>query len=165
MGGAAVATIVADSTPDRQGRLWPSGATNAFISEFLVLLAFAVGGVLVARAFSSDLAYIFIALAAMAMGMQSVGVNTMGISGVSTTYITGTYTSLVINLLRWRRSSSSETAVKRKSDAARQATVVLVYVLAAIAGGITETHLSLDAAIIPVTVVGAVIIVAKIRLR
>jgi uncharacterized membrane protein YoaK (UPF0700 family) len=161
--GVAVGTTVTDSTPDKQGRILPSWATNAFVLEFLALLALAVGGVLVGSTSSSNLVYILIALAAMAMGMQSAGFNALGISGASTTRITGTYENFVIDLYHWRRSSTLKTAVKKRSDATLQAIVVLVYVLAAIAGGLAETYLSLDAALIPVIFLGVIIIVASSR--
>jgi uncharacterized membrane protein YoaK (UPF0700 family) len=163
MVGVAVGTRIADSTSDRQGRIWPSGATNAFVLEFLVLLALAVGGVFVGSTSSSNLVYVLIALAAMSMGMQSAGFNALGISGASTTRITGTYENFVIDLYRWRRSSTLKTALKKRSDAALQAMVVLVYVLAAIAGGLAETYLSLDATFIPVIVLGVMIILARTR--
>jgi uncharacterized membrane protein YoaK (UPF0700 family) len=161
MVGVAVGTSIADSTSDRQGRIWPSGATKAFVLEFLALLALAVGGVFVGSTSSSNLVYVLIALAAMSMGMQSAGFNALGISGASTTRITGTYENFVIDLYRWCRSSSLKTALKKRSDAALQAMVVIVYVLAAIAGGLAETYLSLDATLIPVIVLGVTIIVAR----
>jgi uncharacterized membrane protein YoaK (UPF0700 family) len=99
----------------------------------------------------------------MSMGMQSAGFNALGISGASTTRITGTYENFVIDLYRWRRSSTLKTALKKRSDAALQAMVVLVYVLAAIAGGLAETYLFLDATFIPVIVLGVMIILARTR--
>jgi uncharacterized membrane protein YoaK (UPF0700 family) len=139
------------------------GATRPFILEFLALLALAVGGLFVGGASSSNLVFGLIALAAISMGVQSSGFNALGISGISTTRITGTYESFVIDLYRWRRSSTLKTALKQRSDAALQAIVVLVYVLAAIVGGLAEIYLSLDAALIPVIVLGVMIIVARTR--
>jgi uncharacterized membrane protein YoaK (UPF0700 family) len=139
------------------------GATRPFILEFLALLALAVGGLFVGGASSSNLVFGLIALAAISMGVQSAGFNALGISGISTTRITGTYESFVIDLYRWRRSSTLKTALKQRSDAALQAIVVLVYVLAAIVGGLAEIYLSLDAALIPVIVLGVMIIVARTR--
>jgi uncharacterized membrane protein YoaK (UPF0700 family) len=163
MVGVAVGTSITDSTPDKQGRISSPGVTNAFVLEFLALLVLAVGGVFVGGTSSSNLVYVFIALAAVSMGMQSAGFNALGISGASTTRITGTYENFVIDLYRWRRSSTLKTALKKRSDAALQAMVVLVYVLAAIAGGLAETYLSLDATFIPVIVLGVMIILARTR--
>jgi uncharacterized membrane protein YoaK (UPF0700 family) len=161
--GVAVGTSIADSTQDRQGRIWPSGATNAFVLEFLGLLSLAVGGVFVGSAPSSNLVYGLIALAAVSMGLQSAGFNALGISGASTTRITGTYENFVIDLYRWRRSSTLKTAREKRSDAGLQAIVVLVYVLAAIAGGLAEIHLSSDATLIPAIILGVMIIVTRTR--
>jgi uncharacterized membrane protein YoaK (UPF0700 family) len=163
MGGVAIGTSITDSTPDRKLRTSTLGATNAFVLEFLALLALAVGGVFVGGSSSSNLVFGLIALAAISMGIQSAGFNALGISGISTTRITGTYESFVIDLYRWRRSSTLKTGLKQRSDAALQAIVVLVYVLAAIVGGLAEIHLSLDAALIPVIVLGVMIIVARTR--
>lgn len=163
MVGVAVGTSITDSTPDKQGRISPSGVTNAFVLEFLALLALAGGGVFVGNTSSSNMVYVLIALAAMSMGIQSAGFNALGIPGASTTRITGTYENFVIDLYRWRRSSTLKTALKKRSDAALQVIVLLVYVLAAIAGGLAETYLSLDATLIPVTVLGVIIIVARSR--
>jgi uncharacterized membrane protein YoaK (UPF0700 family) len=69
----------------------------------------------------------------------------------------------VIDLYRWRRSSTLKTALEKRSDTALQAVVVLVYVLAAIAGGLAEIYLSLDATFIPVIVLGVMIILARTR--
>jgi len=163
MGGVAVGTSATNSTPARQLRSSILGATRPFILEFLALLALAVGGLFVGGASNSNLVFGLIALAAISMGVQSAGFNALGISGISTTRITGTYESFVIDLYRWHRSSTSKTALKQRSDAALQAIVVLVYVLAAIVGGLAEIHLSLDAALIPVIVLGVMIIVARTR--
>jgi uncharacterized membrane protein YoaK (UPF0700 family) len=163
MVGVAVGTSITDSTPDKQGRISSPGVTNAFVLEFLALLVLAVGGVFVGGTSSSNLVYVFIALAAVSMGMQSAGFNALGISGASTTRITGTYENFVIDLYRWRRSSTLKTALEKRSDTALQAVVVLVYVLAAIAGGLAEIYLSLDATFIPVIVLGVMIILARTR--
>jgi uncharacterized membrane protein YoaK (UPF0700 family) len=128
-------------------------------------LALAIGGLFVGGAPNSNLVLGLIALAAISMGLQSAGFNALGISGVSTTRITGTYESFVIDLYRWYRSSTLKTALKEKSDAALQAVVVLVYILAAIVGGLAEIHLSLDAMLVPVIVLGFMIIVARTRAR
>ncbi len=45
-----------------------------------------------------------IALAGLAMGIQSAGVLSLGLSGVSTTYITGLYTQLAANFVDWLRA-------------------------------------------------------------
>src|SRR3989442_994666 len=111
------------------------------VMEVLALLALAGGGVFVGNTSSSNMVYVLIALAAMSMGMQSAGFNALGIPGASTTRITGTYENFVIDLYRWRRSSTLKTALKKRSDAALQVIVLLVYVLAAIAGGLAETCL------------------------
>jgi len=98
------------------------------------------------------------------MGVQSAAVNALGVSGISTTYITGTWTSLVGSLARRRRPTTSKSKSKEILKTRLQAAVVVVYVLAAIVGGVIEINWSLKAAIIPVIAVGLVIAVARIRI-
>jgi uncharacterized membrane protein YoaK (UPF0700 family) len=99
------------------------------------------------------------------MGVQSAAVNALGVSGISTTYITGTWTSLVGSLARRRRPTTSKSKSKEILKTRLQAAVVVVYVLAAIVGGVMEINWSLKAAIIPVIAVGLVIAVARIRIH
>jgi uncharacterized membrane protein YoaK (UPF0700 family) len=99
------------------------------------------------------------------MGVQSAAVNALGVSGISTTYITGTWTSLVGSLARRRRPTTSKSKSKEILKTRLQAAVVVVYVLAAIVGGVIEINWSLKAAIIPVIAVGLVIAVARIRIN
>jgi uncharacterized membrane protein YoaK (UPF0700 family) len=56
-----------------------------------------------------------IALAGLAMGVQSAGVLSLGMPGISTTYITGLYTQLTANLVDWLRPFSREPAAEATS--------------------------------------------------
>jgi uncharacterized membrane protein YoaK (UPF0700 family) len=98
------------------------------------------------------------------MGVQSAGVNALGVSGISTTYITGTWTILIGSLARRKGQTASKNNGKEVPTTRLQAMVVVAYVAAAVAGGVSEISWSLKAAIIPVITIGIVIAAAKIRM-
>ncbi len=165
--GVAVGSTIVDRGAKRV--IWPSSATAAFAAEFLVLLLFAAGGSFAGHTPSDFTLYPLIALAAIAMGIQSTAVRILGVSGVATTYITGTWTSLVSGLTRRLTSATSGTKPGqpslRSGGTVIQAAVVLVYILAAVGGGLSYTALFLDAALVPAIGVGFVVVVALVRFR
>lgn len=78
---------------------WPRAVTVAFVIEFVVLLALAIWGALLGRGPVGLAVYPLIALAAIAMGLQSVAVRELGVPGVVTTYITGTWVSFIAEVV------------------------------------------------------------------
>jgi uncharacterized membrane protein YoaK (UPF0700 family) len=164
IGGVALGTNIVNSTHVPK-EFWPQAVTRAFFTEFVVLLMFAIGGISADNAHSEFILYPLIVLAAIAMGIQSTAVHALGVSGISTTYITGTWTRLVSSLTFKGRSLTSKSTVKETSDRRIQAMVLVVYVLAAIAGGLTESNWQLKAAVIPVIGIGLVSVFARIRTR
>jgi uncharacterized membrane protein YoaK (UPF0700 family) len=161
IGGVAIGARIVDPTPVPQ-KIWPRAVTKAFAIEVLVLLLLAIGGFFAGSKPSGPLLYVLIALATIAMGIQSAAVRALGVSDISITYITGTYTSLVSSLASQRRSKTLKNTGKGTVETRLKAAVVVVYVLAAIAGGVAETSWLLKAAIIPVISIGLVIAVARI---
>lgn len=107
IGGVAIGARIVDPTPVPQ-KIWPRAVTKAFASEVLVLLLLAIGGFFAGSKPSGPVLYVLIALATIAMGIQSAAVRVLGVSDISTTYITGTYTSLVSSLASQRRSKTFE---------------------------------------------------------
>ncbi len=163
VGSLAIGIGIAESSTKRPGTTWPPEATKIFLSEFLLLLGLAITGVFVRHASTSSQMDVLIALAAASMGMQSAGFYALGVSSVATTRLTSTYEKFVIDLYHSRRPPNSTTPTKGKNDTTLLAIVVLVYLLAAVVGGLTEIHWLLDATIIPPIIVGFVIIVASTR--
>jgi uncharacterized membrane protein YoaK (UPF0700 family) len=165
--GVAAATLIVEHyKPDKRSGIWPLGVTRAFTFECGVLLGLAVGGILARTAGSaSAIVYLLIALSAIAMGTQSVAVRDLGVSGITTTYITGTWTSLISeSVLRARaRTLSARPATPAPvTPHSRhvQAAVLAVYVLAAVVGGLAESRWRLAAAALPVVAVALVVAVA-----
>ena len=165
--GVAAATLIIERyTADKRSVIWPVGVTTALVFECGVLLVFAVGGVLAhAASPASPIVYLLIALSAIAMGTQSVAVRELGVSGITTTYITGTWTSLISeSVIRARsRALSSRSATPTPvTPHVRhvQAAVLAVYVLAAVVGGLAESRWLLAATALPVVAVALVVAVA-----
>ena len=166
IGGVAAGSTIVDR--DAKRVIWPFTVTVAIATEFLVLLAFTAGGFFAGSTPGDFTLYSLIALAAIAMGIQSTAVRVLGVSGVATTYITGTWTSLVCGLTGRLRSAASGRELKKNLPSGGtgiQAAVVLVYILAAVAGGLLETTFFLDAALVPAVSVGLVVLVALVRFR
>ena len=82
---------------------------------------------------------------------------------ISTTYITGTWTNLIISLTRQQTTKTLTDDNERKSGLLLSIGVVIVYILSAIVGGLTVANLSLMGAIIPVIGISLVVIIAKAR--
>ncbi len=165
--GVAVGSTIVDRGEKRV--IWPSSATAAFAAELLVLRVFAAGGFSTGHTPSEFTLYPLIALAAIAMGMQSTAVRVLGVSGVATTYITGTWTSLISSLTRRLTSAASGKESRQPTlpsgGTVIQALVVLVYILAAVVGGLSYAMLFLDAAFVPAIGVALVVVVALLRFR
>jgi uncharacterized membrane protein YoaK (UPF0700 family) len=164
IGGVVLGVRIVDPRTVLQ-KGWPDSVTRAFVIEALVLSMLAIGGFFAGSEPSILVLYTFVVFASTAMGIQSAAVNALGISGISTTYITGTWTSLIGSLARRRRQTTSKNKDKEEIHTTRlQAVVVVAYVVAAVAGGISEINWSLKAAIIPVITVSIVIAVARTRM-
>jgi len=80
------------------GTTWSRWITATLAIEMLVLAVFAAGWEITGAKPEGGAQLLLLAVAAVAMGMQSAVVAVMGIAGVSTTYLTGTLTMLIDSL-------------------------------------------------------------------
>lgn len=172
LAGYVVGVTAGSAIVDRgeQRVVWPASVTAGLAAEALVLLALAVAAVVAGPTPSDALLFALIALAAVAMGIQSVAVRALGVSGVTTTYITGTWTSLVTSVTGWlssalRLGNPARPAPPPPASAGLQAAVVVIYVLAAIAGAVAEARWFLRAAALPAGAIVLVLVVAFLRFR
>jgi uncharacterized membrane protein YoaK (UPF0700 family) len=145
LGCFAGALILDETTPPKTG----SNLMLAASIELPLLLAFA--GLWLEGRRTHSLGYATIALAAVALGIQSVAVKRLKIRGVATTFITGTLTE-----------SASETVraiIKRRrtgrwpadgSDAAVLAAMFAIYLVAAATAGYLSLHVPAVAAFLSV---------------
>ena len=121
--GAPIATRRA-----RGGETWPLSVSVTLVAEFCVLAAFSVGWELTGGRPGSTAQVLLIAALAVAMGIQSAAVRQLG--GMSTTYLTGTLTALVTELVTRDRGPGF----------ARSVGVLAAIVSGAVVGGLVAEH-------------------------
>ena len=121
--GAPIATRRA-----RGGETWPLSVSVTLVAEFCVLAAFSVGWELTGGRPGSTAQVLLIAALAVAMGIQSAAVRQLG--GMSTTYLTGTLTAVVTELVTRDRGPGF----------ARSVGVLAAIVSGAAAGGLVAEH-------------------------
>ena len=103
VGGVALGQLVVGRFEARTH--WPQ-AVGAGLSFELVLLAMlAVGWWLAGASPSGAAGHLLIALSALAMGAQSATARKLDVGAVSTTYVTGTLTSLTAGTIEWLRAT------------------------------------------------------------
>jgi uncharacterized membrane protein YoaK (UPF0700 family) len=121
--GAPIATRRA-----RGGETWPLSVSVTLVAEFCVLAAFSVGWELTGGRPGSTTQVLLIAALAAAMGIQSAAVRQLG--GMSTTYLTGTLTAVVTELVTRDRGPGF----------ARSVGVLAAIVSGAVVGGLVAEH-------------------------
>jgi uncharacterized membrane protein YoaK (UPF0700 family) len=83
---------------------WPRVVTHALAFEGLLLGVFTAVWYITQTPRTTGITDILIVLSGLAVGIQAAAVRHLGVPGVVTTYITGTLTSLVAELVGWLRS-------------------------------------------------------------
>lgn len=96
--GAAIGARVAGN-PKAGDCLWPSSVTRALYIELGLLLAFAGCWWTIGATPNVQWMLLMLGLNAAALGVQSSAIQRFGVSGLSTTYLTGTLTTVVIKLI------------------------------------------------------------------
>lgn len=174
VGVALGALIVAR---DRTQEDWPLAVTGAVALEVIILGAFALTWFFTGTGRSEGIVSLLIALAALAMGLQSMAVRHLGVAGIVTTYITGTWTSFAAGLIGGhfpaKGISSLSTSAKgpatplghRPHGLKLQGAVLLSYSLAAVVTGFGEAHWSAGIPFLSLFAVVLVAVNASIRQR
>lgn len=129
-GVLAGARLAGSAQPDDP--VWPRRVTRALILELLVFVVFVVVWVvtLPSRSDQADLGLLM--LSAAALGVQSSAIQRFGVPGLSSTYLTGTLTSLIAGVAArspWR-------SLRPKVH------VLLALMSGAAAGALVAVHLS-----------------------
>jgi uncharacterized membrane protein YoaK (UPF0700 family) len=168
--GVAVGAAIVERGPERA--VWTPAVTAALGLEFVILVAFAAGWLLDGSEPSGAAVYLLIGLSALAMGVQSAAVRRLNVADVSTTYITGTLTSLTARMVRWLRSASPERAEDRftitepsERGLPLTADVWLAYAVGAVVGGAAELLWQPAALILPLAAVAAVVVLMAAHRR
>ncbi len=107
--GAALGARVA-GTPQPGDSVWPRAVTVGLVVEFALLASYGIGWWLTGGAPGIVVTLTLLFCMSAAMGVQSSVVQRFGVSGMSTTYLTGTLTTVVIKLATgrgWRANQHS----------------------------------------------------------
>jgi uncharacterized membrane protein YoaK (UPF0700 family) len=102
--GVAVGAAVVGKRAEKT--LWPHRVTATFVVEVIALVAFTVGWELTKGRPTSAVQLGLLAVAAIAMGIQSEAVRNVS-AKVSTTYLTGTLTAAVASIVHRRDTEGS----------------------------------------------------------
>ena len=100
--GCAVGARLA-GTPREGDPVWPRPICWALLVQLLVTLAFAVGWWTTDAAPGESNRLVFLVINAFGLGIQSSAVQRLGQSGLSTTYLTGTLTTMMVRLATGHR--------------------------------------------------------------
>ena len=97
-----------DAAPGHGGKPWSAWITATLITEAAIFAVFAAGWEITGTKPSGAAQFFLLAVATVAMGMQSAVVIVLGIAGVSTTYLTGTLTTLIDTIARPDRRGGAD---------------------------------------------------------
>jgi uncharacterized membrane protein YoaK (UPF0700 family) len=92
--GVVAGAIVA-GRPDRGRPTWPARVTAALLVELALIVGLTIGWELAGGHPVGDPQLLLLGLASLAMGVQSSAVRSLSAPGLSSTYMTGTLTSVV----------------------------------------------------------------------
>jgi uncharacterized membrane protein YoaK (UPF0700 family) len=174
--GVAAGAMIVERDEDRR---WPRAVTKALALEAVFLAVFSSIGSLEGNSPGPAAVYFLIALLSLAMGIQAAAVRRLGVPGIATTYITGTMTSLMVDLVGWMRSAGASarpsdgegnqvdesSGIQWERRVGLLAGVFFVYGFGALAGGVLHAQSPLPAALSPLIAVGVVVMNAYVRYR
>jgi uncharacterized membrane protein YoaK (UPF0700 family) len=169
--GVAAGAVTAG--PGRGRGTWTPAATRAVGGEAAVLAVLAVTWHAAGPDPRAGLVYALVGLSALAMGIQSAAVRHLDVPGVATTYVTGTLTTLVAGTVERFRTPAPRSAAAPPAPPVAPphtglgllALVLLVYGLAAVAGGILAARWLSSAPFLPLLAVAVVAVVGATRNR
>lgn len=95
--GAALGTRIA-GTPVKGDPVWPAAVTRALVCELGLFTAVGIAWWALGSEPPAGAYLPLLAASAAALGLQSSAIQRFGVSGLSTTYLTGTLTTVVIRL-------------------------------------------------------------------
>ena len=145
--GAMLGSLLTGSV--RPGTVWARAISWTLMLEAVLLLA-AEGGWMAIHLHinHSPSLELLLAMLALAIGMQSGAMVQLKIPGIVTTYITGTWTTMLSGLVRLRRHEQQQTQETEKRVAI-QAAVLTAYFLSAVLAGWLFRHLPLAVGVLP----------------
>lgn len=152
--GAALGARVAGS-PAAGDPVWPRAVTAGLAVEFVLYAGFAVCWWVAGADPGQVLRHVLLFILALALGIQSSTVQRFGVSGLSTTYLTGTLTTVVIRLASGRGLREVRGSVE----------ILLGLVVGAAAGTALLLVSPMTTPALPLTALAAVLLVATVVAR
>ncbi|HEX6402877.1 MAG TPA: YoaK family protein [Pseudonocardiaceae bacterium] len=147
--GAALGSRIGGRTP-RKDVLWPAPVTATLVVELLAFAGFTVGWELTGNHPAGAWQLGVLAVAALAMGLQSAAMRNVGTT-LSTTYLTGTLTSAVDSLVTHKQP-------RRRNSL--NVTVLVALAAGAAAGGALLAALPAAFPILPMSALAGVVTMA-----
>jgi uncharacterized membrane protein YoaK (UPF0700 family) len=139
----------------RPGTYWPRTISWSLMLEGL-LLAGAEAGWITHHAHGWPNLNLLLGIVALAIGIQSAAMVQLNIPGIVTTYITGTWTTMLgglVRLPRQKREQAPPQYLEFEQRLMMQAAVLSVYFLSAVLAGWLFRHLPLAVGALPATAV------------
>ena len=140
-------------TPRPSDATWPSAVTRALAVEFVCFVAFAVAWELTRGERNDGLQLMLLVVNAIALGIQSSAIQRFGVSGLSTTYLTGTLTTVAMRMSTGQRLSDVRGSIE----------ILVGLIVGAAAGGALAAHVQWAAPVLQIACVGTVLLVAVVR--
>jgi uncharacterized membrane protein YoaK (UPF0700 family) len=134
--------------------VWPRPLSRALGAELAIFAAVAVGWWASGSHPAGATQSAELAASALALGIQSSAVLRLGVSGLSTTYLTGTLTTLVQTL----------TTTRRLKGAGRSLCLLTALITGAAAGALLAVRVPAAAPLVPLAILAAVIAVAEFKI-
>jgi uncharacterized membrane protein YoaK (UPF0700 family) len=148
--GAMLGSLLTGSV--RPGTVWSRAISWTLMLEALLLLAAEAGWIAIHLHINhSPSLELLLATLALAIGMQSGAMVQLKIPGIVTTYITGTWTTMVTGLVRLGRHDQQTPGqeIEVEKRLALQAVVLTAYFLSAVLAGWLFRHLPLAVGVLP----------------
>ncbi|HXA33782.1 MAG TPA: YoaK family protein [Acidimicrobiales bacterium] len=149
--GVVVGAQVA-GRPDPARSTWPARVTAALVVELGLIIGVTVGWELVGGHPVGDPQLLLLGLASLAMGVQSSAVRSLADPGLSSTYMTGTLTSLV----------SAVAAGDGLTGQRQNLAVIAAVVVGAAVGGVLVLEVPRAAPAVALAALGSVIVTARL---
>ncbi|NUR61828.1 MAG: DUF1275 domain-containing protein [Catenulispora sp.] len=141
--------------PQPNDPIWPRRLTLALLAEFALFLAAALCWWTVGSHPHGTIQSLLLATDALALGLQSSAVLRLNVSGLSTTYLTGTLTTLI----------QSRTTKRHTAADVRSAFLLLALITGAALGTALALHCPAAAPLVALVVLPVVIVGAELGMR
>ena len=152
--GAAAGARIAGS-PQPGDSWWPRPITYALLVETALFAVFAAGWWGFGSKPPEDAVLVLLGLNAVALGLQSSAMRRFGVAGLSSTYLTGTLTTVVVQL----------TSGRRPGDVRQSLWILAGLVSGAVVGALLARHLPVAVPLAPLGPLLAVLTTVAVTVR